>query len=128
MNNRYSFHGAFNFSVYQKKFCNLTKLNVSYIASKLESPGKLLFEVFWQVQKQPPEMFCKKRCSEKLRKIHRKTDLRPATLLKQKLWLTWFPVNFAKFLRTTFLQNTSERLLLQLAGISPVRSIFLVKS
>ena len=24
-------------------------------------------------QKQPPEVFCKKRCSEKVRKIHRKT-------------------------------------------------------
>ena len=30
-----------------------------------------------------------------------------ATLLKKKLWHRCFPVNFAKFLRTTFLQNTS---------------------
>ena len=29
-------------------------------------------------------------------------------LLKKRLWC--FPVNFAKFLRTTFLQNTSRRL------------------
>ena len=28
--------------------------------------------------------------------------LRPATLLKQKLWRSCFPVNFAKFLRTRF--------------------------
>ena len=28
---------------------------------------------------------------------------RPATLLKKKLWHRCFPVNFAKFLRTTFL-------------------------
>ena len=38
-------------------------------------------------QKQPPE--------------------RPATLLKKRLYHRCFPVNFAKFLRTSFLQNTS---------------------
>ena len=39
---------------------------------------------------------------------------RPATLLKKRLWHGCFPVNFAKFLRTPFLQNTSGRLLLLL--------------
>ena len=38
---------------------------------------------------------------------------RPATLLKKRLWHRCFPVNFAKFLRTPFLQNTSGRLLLK---------------
>ena len=38
--------------------------------------------------------------------------LRPAGLLKRRLWHRCFPVNFAKFLRTPFLQNTSGRLLL----------------
>ena len=37
--------------------------------------------------------------------------LRPATLLKKRLWHRCFPVNFTKFLRTPFLQNTSGRLL-----------------
>ena len=37
---------------------------------------------------------------------------RPATLLKKRLWRRCFPVNFVKFLRTPFLQNTSGRLLL----------------
>ena len=32
--------------------------------------------------------------------------LRPATLLKKRLWHRYFPVNFAKFLRTPFPQNT----------------------
>ena len=32
---------------------------------------------------------------------------RSATLLKKRLWRRCFPVNFAKFLRTPFLQNTS---------------------
>ena len=49
------------------------------------------------VQKQPPEVFCKKMCSWKFHKIHRKTPvpeaflnkvagLRPATFLKKRLW------------------------------------------
>ena len=37
--------------------------------------------------------------------------LRPATLLKKRLWHRCFPVNFAKFLRTPFLQNTWRLLL-----------------
>ena len=35
-------------------------------------------------------------------------SLRPATLLKKRLFHRCFPVNFAKFLRTPFLQNTSS--------------------
>ena len=41
-----------------------------------------------------------------------KKRLWPATLLKKRLWHRCFPVNFIKFLRTPFLQNTSGRLLL----------------
>ena len=33
-------------------------------------------------------------------------------LLKKRFWHRWFPVNFAKFLRTTFLQNIAGPLLL----------------
>ena len=33
-------------------------------------------------------------------------------LLTRRIWHRYFPVNFAKFLRTPFLQNTSGRLLL----------------
>ena len=77
------------------------------------------------IQKQPPEAFCKKMCSWKFHKIHRKTPvpeaffnkvagLRLATLLKKRLWYRCFPVNFVQFPRTPFLQNTSERLLLNI--------------
>ena len=38
--------------------------------------------------------------------------MRPTTLLKKRLWHRCFPINFVKFLRTPFLQNTSGRLLL----------------
>ena len=44
--------------------------------------------------------------------LNKVTGLRAATLLKKKLWHKCFPVNFAKFLRTPYLQNTSEWLLL----------------
>ena len=72
-----------------------------------------------EIEKQPPEMFFKKRCSKKFRKIHRKTPVpgslfyRPATLLKMRLWHRCFPMNFAKFLGTPFSLNTSGRLLLE---------------
>ena len=41
-----------------------------------------------------------------------KKRLRPGTLLKKRLWYRCFPVKFAKFPRTSFLQSTSRRLLL----------------
>ena len=40
--------------------------------------------------------------------------VRPVTLLKERLWHRCFPANFAKFIRTSFLQNNSGRLLLNL--------------
>ena len=40
--------------------------------------------------------------------------LMPATLLKKILWHRYFSVDFAKCLRTSFLENTSRRLLLYL--------------
>ena len=51
-----------------------------------------------------------------IREIHRKARVPgsffAATLLKRRLWHRCFPVNFAKFLRTPFLQNTFGWLLL----------------
>ena len=44
--------------------------------------------------------------------LNKVARLRPATLSKKKLWHRCFPVNFAKCLSTSFLQNTSGRLLL----------------
>ena len=43
--------------------------------------NKKIPKLVTELQKQPPEVFCKKRCSEKFGKIHRKT-LVPETLLK----------------------------------------------
>ena len=44
--------------------------------------------------------------------LNKFAGLRAATLLKKKPWHICFPVNFEKFLRTPYLQNTSVRLLL----------------
>ena len=51
---------------------------------------------------------------------HIEIGLRPATLLKKRLWRRCFPVNFAKFVRTPSLQNTSGRQLLSLTHFFPV--------
>ena len=64
------------------------------------------------IQKQPPEVFSEKRCSQKFCRIHRKTPVPESLFLKKRPWHSRFPVNFEKFLRTYFLQNTSVRLLL----------------
>ena len=76
------------------------------------------------LQKQPPEVAFKERCSKKTHKISRKTHVleslfnkvagvRPAILLKKRLWHRCFPVNFTKFLRTYFTEHhwaTASRL------------------
>ena len=50
--------------------------------------------------------------------------LRPATLLKRRLWHRCFPVNCIKFLRTRFLQNTYGRLLLKLGRLVTLGRMF----
>ena len=47
--------------------------------------------------------------------------LRSATLLKERLWLRCFHVNFAELLRTPFLQNTSGRVLLLFEMSLPIK-------
>ena len=74
---------------------------------------KVLNSIWLNIQKQPPELFCRKRCSYKFCKIHRKTPVpeplfskvvgqRPVTFLKKRLCDGCFPLTFAIFLRTTF--------------------------
>ena len=70
-----------------------------------------------------PKVFCKAGVLKNFAKFTEKhlwqslffkkvAGLRPAALLKKRLWHRCFPVNFRKFLRTPFLQVTSRRLLL----------------
>ena len=74
-------------------------------------------------QKQSPEVFYKKGVLKNFTKLtwkhlcqsfflNKVGGLRVATLLKKRLWHNCSPANFAKFLRTPFLQNTSGWLLL----------------
>ena len=69
-----------------------------------------------------PEMFCKKGVLRNFAKFTGKhlcqslffnkvAGLRPATLLKKRLWHRCFPVKFAKFLRTLFLTEHLQLLL-----------------
>ena len=66
-----------------------------------------------------PKVFCQKGVFRNFAKFTGKhlcqtfyfnkvTGLRPAILFKKRLWHRYFPVNFPKFLRTPFLQNTSD--------------------
>ena len=66
-----------------------------------------------------PEVFCKKgdlrnfvKCTEKhlcqSLFFNKVADLNPAILFKKRDWHKCFTVNFTKFLRTPFLQNTSS--------------------
>ena len=43
-------------------------------------------------------------------------DLKPATLFKKRLWHRYFPVSFVKFLRTPFLTEHLQWLLLAIPG------------
>ena len=76
-----------------------------------------------KLQKQPLEVFCKKSVNKNFAKLTGKhlcqslffnkvAGLRSATLFKKRLWHMFFPMNFAKFLITPFVPNTSGRLLL----------------
>ena len=72
-----------------------------------------------KIQKQPPELFSKKGVLRNFAKFigkhlwqslffNKVAGLKSATLLKKKsFWHRCFPVNFAKFLRTAVLQDTS---------------------
>ena len=63
-------------------------------------------EVFVEISQNSQENTCARVFFNKVAR------LRPVTLLKKRLWHRCFPVNFAKFLRTPFLLNTSGRMLL----------------
>ena len=53
-------------------------------------------------QKQPPEVFYVKRCSQKFHKIHRKTGTRPTTLLKKETLAQVFSCEFCEISKNTF--------------------------
>ena len=83
-----------------------------------------------------PDVFCKKGVLRNVAKLTGKqlcqslyfnkvAGLRPATLLKQRLWHLCFPVNFAKLLRTPFLTEHLRWLRLNVYDISKI--FFIIK-
>ena len=69
------------------------------------------------------EVFCEKSVLKRFAKFigkhfcqslffNKVAGLRPATLLKKRLWYRYFPVNFAKFLRISFFKEHLRWLLL----------------
>ena len=65
-----------------------------------------------RMQKQSPEVFCKKRCSYNFRKTHRKTPVpkSPCNFIKKETLAQVFSCKFCKISKNTFLQNTRGRL------------------
>ena len=69
------------------------------------------------------EVFCKKGIFKNFANSQENTcvrvhSLRPATLLKRRLWHSCFPANFAKFLRTPFLVEHLWLLLLSIKFVN----------
>ena len=97
------------------------QLKISKICT-LFQPIKLqifcILTIMPNVRSSCQEVYCKKGVLRSFAKIKGKhlcqspffnkvAGLTPATLLKKSLWHRCCPVNFAKLLRTRFLQNTS---------------------
>ena len=90
--------------------------------------------ISFRMQKQPRRCSVRKGVLRSFKKFYRKhlcqnlflnkvAGLRLATLLKKKLCHRCFPVNFQKFLRMPFLQNTSERLFLRMTTLNAISSL-----
>ena len=91
------------------------------------------------LQKQPPKVFYKKGVFEIFAKLTGKhlfqslffnkvAGPRSEALLEKRLWHSCFPVNFAKVLRTAFLQNTFRWQLLSTLGIKLLACLHLDQS
>ena len=107
----------------ERKETSLEKRSlITFQVRRKVNPSLTIFQTFHQTwryftfQKQPPDVFCKKRCSQKFRKnksknlyqshfFNKVTDHRLATLLKKRLWHRCFLVNFCKISKNTFSKN-----------------------
>ena len=75
-----------------------------------------------------------RRCSEKFRKIHRKTPvsesffnkvqgLTPSNFIKKRPQHRYFPVNFVKFLRTPFFAEQPRWLFYKVTNLVPIKPV-----
>ena len=87
-------------------FFPLSILKGISVAEKLAQTWEYVFKNFTKFTE---KHLCQSLCYNKVVDLIR---LYWKTLLKKRLWHMYFPVNFARFLRTPFLQNTFGQLFL----------------
>ena len=128
---------------------NYLKITSKQLFIEKETPTRLVscefYEIFKSiffyraplvVHKHPPEVFYKKRCSQKFHNIHRKTTVpeslfkqscrpQPCNFIKKETLAQVFACEFCKvsYRTTFFLQNTFGRLLLVVASYIHVEDI-----
>ena len=86
-------------------------------ATLLKRDSSDICEIFKNTLQKQPKFTGKRLCQ--IRVFNKVAGLRPATLLKNKLYHKCFPVNFLKFLRTPFSQKSSGQLLTLFYWTSP---------
>ena len=102
------------------RFISVVEKDLLNVLSAEEFYGSSDLTWMCMLQKQPLEVFFEKKvflknftkfvgkhlCQSLV--FNKLVGPRPATLLKKRLWRRCSPLNFVKFLRTLFLQNTSD--------------------
>ena len=101
--NQFCFFGFFEGSIKRQTGIPMSLLRPYYQLTEAATRGVLCKRVFLKISQNSQENTCAR-----------------VSFLKKRLWHRCFPVNFVKFLRAPFLQNTSEQLLLNLAFLKVV--------
>ena len=118
--------------------------NYQYVIKRLRNSKHCLITIFKKIEKQPlevqkqsPEVFCKKMYFERFRKLHRKAPVLKiffkqscrssvCKLFRKRMQNKCFPVKFVKLLRTPTLKNISKQLLLEVVYKKAVLKNFAV--
>ena len=119
--------------VFGKMFCS-TENRITVWLFQIVNPFasneqhfRQLFIYLFFFRSNRPEVFCKKGALRNFIKFTGKhlcqSLIFNKVLLKMRLWHRCFPMNFVKFLRTPFLQNTSGRLLLTQSYVVFIQAI-----
>ena len=86
-------------AIFPWSYCSLKLQILRLFRARSSKTVKCRFTL--KCQKQLPEVFCKKRCSEKFRKIHRKTHV-PEPLFKKETLAQVFSCEFCKISKSAF--------------------------
>ena len=90
---------------------NMIDLFYEYVDGKITKHANDTILYYCVTQKEPPEVI-EQGVLKGFTKFTGNTCARSPALSKKRFWHRCFPVNFVKFLRTPFSQNTSGRLLI----------------